>query len=697
MVEESWPSAKASLTSIETSAREPILKLKLKKENNNNNNNNNNEERGRAPSGVATKGAPEAGGSHRPVRGASLRLRAKRRSFEGEIEGDLSDSHDECESPRKRFLSGATGKSGKLGPRYKGEDMLRFPGYVSVCPDTVHEEEVTLEWMASGAFDRPFRLLGCSTERLQTYRKMNDVDYIRDNVGHDAEVRTIDVKTQNDGPKMTLEEWCDYWKYKTQTSRAKPHNNDFGAFDRSLHHMMSDLAAVPKHGKRSLNVVSLSLANTPLETDLEAPTIVQQSDLVRLFWPKHDTVRKPKAELYALMSPAKCYTDWHVDFGGSSVWYNVVRGKKFFALAPPTEHNLKSFAAWANSDKQEKVNLLVYLKDPVLYELKAGDTMIIPGGWPHAVYTPSDSIAVGGNFLHPFNLGLQLEVWRLEDAIGVPMSCRFPAFKSLMWYIAKNITTLGMGPHSQPREEDSPDTDVRMAENGAPASDIPVLKLKVKQAGVGETNGLRIKLPKSPETRTKESSFGALQMAKTARAIKLLLAQSKTDPKGGLGTLLTLLTQWLGSHGAQASVPLDVTAPREVLEELEILLGALKILPGGEQGRAPLTDYATAKLEEPHFKESAENQSLQVNLHHKLLIGTNGYHKNGAGNGAGGARANGYEGHREKGQIPKKFGSSGTPNGCNANGAFGNGLGPTKKMKKTNSVRDRLKKKLGMR
>lgn len=30
----------------------------------------------------------------------------------------------------------------------------------------------------------------------------------------------------------------------------------------------------------------------------------------------------------------------------------------------------------------------------------AGQTLLLPGGWPHAVVTPVDSLAVGGNFLH---------------------------------------------------------------------------------------------------------------------------------------------------------------------------------------------------------------------------------------------------------------------------------------------------------
>ena len=31
---------------------------------------------------------------------------------------------------------------------------------------------------------------------------------------------------------------------------------------------------------------------------------------------------------YCLMTVAGCYTDFHIDFGGTSVWYHIVRGQK---------------------------------------------------------------------------------------------------------------------------------------------------------------------------------------------------------------------------------------------------------------------------------------------------------------------------------------------------------------------------------
>ena len=35
-----------------------------------------------------------------------------------------------------------------------------------------------------------------------------------------------------------------------------------------------------------------------------------------------------QVQKYCLMSVAGCYTDFHIDLGGSSVWYHIVRGQK---------------------------------------------------------------------------------------------------------------------------------------------------------------------------------------------------------------------------------------------------------------------------------------------------------------------------------------------------------------------------------
>ena len=40
--------------------------------------------------------------------------------------------------------------------------------------------------------------------------------------------------------------------------------------------------------------------------------------------------------------------------------------------------------------------------------VEAGETLLLPAGWPHAVATLKDTVAVGGNFLH--GLGLRCKV-----------------------------------------------------------------------------------------------------------------------------------------------------------------------------------------------------------------------------------------------------------------------------------------------
>jgi hypothetical protein len=44
----------------------------------------------------------------------------------------------------------------------------------------------------------------------------------------------------------------------------------------------------------------------------------------------------PQVQMYCLMGPGNAYTDFHIDFGGTSVWYHLVHGEKWFYFIPPT-------------------------------------------------------------------------------------------------------------------------------------------------------------------------------------------------------------------------------------------------------------------------------------------------------------------------------------------------------------------------
>lgn len=67
---------------------------------------------------------------------------------------------------------------------------------------------------------------------------------------------------------------------------------------------------------------------------------MRQIDWVDVVWPRHlkeaqtestnvlDEMMYPKVQKYCLMSVKGCYTDFHVDFGGTSVWYHILKGSK---------------------------------------------------------------------------------------------------------------------------------------------------------------------------------------------------------------------------------------------------------------------------------------------------------------------------------------------------------------------------------
>uniref|UniRef100_A0AAZ3PWG3 Lysine (K)-specific demethylase 2Aa n=1 Tax=Oncorhynchus tshawytscha TaxID=74940 RepID=A0AAZ3PWG3_ONCTS len=143
----------------------------------------------------------------------------------------------------------------------------------------------------------------------------------------------------------------------------------------------------------------------------------------------------PKVQKYCLMSVQGCYTDFHIDFGGSSVWYHILRGGKVFWLIPPTPQNLELYEDWVLSGKQGDIFLGDKAQDCQRIELKQGYTFMIPSGWIHAVYTPVDTLVFGGNFLHSFNIPMQLNIYSIEDRTRVPAKFRYPFYYEMCWYV----------------------------------------------------------------------------------------------------------------------------------------------------------------------------------------------------------------------------------------------------------------------
>ena len=171
---------------------------------------------------------------------------------------------------------------------------------------------------------------------------------------------------------------------------------------------------------------------------IKRPDVVRSLDLQDSIWPPEQAAKGnfPKVQFYCLMSVADCYTDFHIDFGGSSVYYHILKGKKTFFFIPPHEKHLKKYEEWCNSPAQNWTFLGDQTKECYRVDLSAGDTMLIPAGWIHAVWTPEDSLVIGGNFLTRMHYPMQIRVTQIEKATHVARKFRYPYFQKIMWLTA---------------------------------------------------------------------------------------------------------------------------------------------------------------------------------------------------------------------------------------------------------------------
>lgn len=215
-------------------------------------------------------------------------------------------------------------------------------------------------------------------------------------------------------------------------------------------------------GVELTDLSSLEVSSSALGAQVVRPQFVRDLDLIEKVWPSHlrptstssanpshapvllpttsntpSNIAFPKVTLYCLMSVARSYTDFHVDFGGSSVFYHILRGNKTFLFIEPNVTNLRKYEAWCSDSEQGRRFLGEEVKECVRVDLSAGDTMIIPSGWIHAVFTPTDSLVLGGNFLTPLHIPSQLNIASIETRTRVPKKFRFPFFDMAMWYTAQ--------------------------------------------------------------------------------------------------------------------------------------------------------------------------------------------------------------------------------------------------------------------
>uniref|UniRef100_A0A672RFG0 Lysine demethylase 7A n=1 Tax=Sinocyclocheilus grahami TaxID=75366 RepID=A0A672RFG0_SINGR len=188
-----------------------------------------------------------------------------------------------------------------------------------------------------------------------------------------------------------------------------------------------------------LNLISLEFSDTKMSNLVEVPEIAQKMSWVENYWPDDSFFPKPFVQKYCLMGMKNSYTDFHIDFGGTSVWYHVLWGEKIFYLIKPTKANLALYESWSSSPSQSEVFFGDKVDKCYKCVVKQGTTIFLPTGWIHAVLTSQDSMAFGGNFLQNLNIGMQLRCYEMERRLKTPDLFKFPYFEAICWYVAKNL------------------------------------------------------------------------------------------------------------------------------------------------------------------------------------------------------------------------------------------------------------------
>ncbi|XP_069484923.1 lysine-specific demethylase 7A [Ambystoma mexicanum] len=188
-----------------------------------------------------------------------------------------------------------------------------------------------------------------------------------------------------------------------------------------------------------LNVISLEFSDTKMSDLVKVPDIAKKLSWVENYWPDDSVFPKPFVQKYCLMGVQGSYTDFHIDFGGTSVWYHVLWGEKIFYLIKPTEENLSLYELWSSSVTQSEEFFGDKVDQCYKCVVKQGHTLFVPTGWIHAVLTSQDCMAFGGNFLHNLNIGMQLRCYEMEKRLKTPDLFKFPFFEAICWFVAKNL------------------------------------------------------------------------------------------------------------------------------------------------------------------------------------------------------------------------------------------------------------------
>ncbi|KAH0537308.1 hypothetical protein FGG08_005898 [Glutinoglossum americanum] len=118
---------------------------------------------------------------------------------------------------------------------------------------------------------------------------------------------------------------------------------------------------------------------------------------------------EPRKEFF-LLSMKNAISTIHVDTGGAVTWVLILAGRKIWYFPRHVSPRTVRWLDQAGSQTPEN-----YPSGWVKVELRPGDLFVMPPSFPHAVFTPDDCLAVGGQIYTAGNLGRSIEGIKLQE------------------------------------------------------------------------------------------------------------------------------------------------------------------------------------------------------------------------------------------------------------------------------------------
>ncbi|EAW83941.1 hCG16420, isoform CRA_b [Homo sapiens] len=244
----------------------------------------------------------------------------------------------------------------------------------------MHGSQLTQRYLEKHGFDVPIMVPKLDDLGLRLPSPTFSVMDVERYVGGDKVIDVIDVARQADS-KMTLH---NYVKYFMNPNRPKV-----------------------------LNVISLEFSDTKMSELVEVPDIAKKLSWVENYWPDDSVFPKPFVQKYCLMGVQDSYTDFHIDFGGTSVWYHVLWGEKIFYLIKPTDENLARYESWSSSVTQSEVFFGDKVDKCYKCVVKQGHTLFVPTELREDGFQPQTYLVQGVKALHT-----ALKLWMKKELVS---------------------------------------------------------------------------------------------------------------------------------------------------------------------------------------------------------------------------------------------------------------------------------------